>query len=59
MKSRSEWLGVMISLSESYIPWLAEVDQLIGREARVQIGLFYSWLSAWHVEQLTPREAVA
>ena len=47
------------TIADDYLPWLAQIDAIIGRAARVQLGFTYSWLRAWHIEELTPHEAVA
>jgi hypothetical protein len=41
-----------------YLPWLAKVDALIGKPARVDLGRHTSFMAAWQ-ERLSPHEAVA
>ena len=42
----------------SYVPWLARVDALIGKSARLDLARHTSFLAAWR-EGLSPHEAVA
>jgi hypothetical protein len=42
----------------SYIPWLARVDALIGKPARLDLARHTSFIAAWQ-EGLSPHEAVA
>jgi len=42
----------------SYVPWLARVDALIGKPARLDLARRTSFLAAWR-EGLSPHEAVA
>jgi hypothetical protein len=42
----------------SYVPWLARVDALIGKPARLDLARYTSFISAWQ-EGLSPHEAVA
>jgi hypothetical protein len=34
-------------LRQHFIPFLDAVDAIVGKDARVQLGKSYSWLSAW------------
>jgi hypothetical protein len=42
----------------SYVPWLARVDALIGKPARLDLSRHTSFIAAWQ-EGLSPHEAVA
>ena len=42
----------------SYVPWLARVDALIGKPARLDLARHTSFIAAWQ-EGLSPHEAVA
>ena len=42
----------------SYIPWLARIDALIGKPARLDLARHTSFIAAWQ-EGLSPHEAVA
>jgi hypothetical protein len=42
----------------SYLPWLAKVDALIGKPARLDLARHTSFIAAWQ-EGLSPHEAVA
>jgi hypothetical protein len=44
-------------LRTSFIPWLDEINALIGREARIDLGRSYSFLTAWR-EGMSPSMAV-
>jgi hypothetical protein len=41
-----------------YLPWLAKVDALIGKPARLDFSRHTSFMAAWR-EGLSPHEAVA
>jgi hypothetical protein len=41
-----------------YLPWLARVDALIGRPARLDLARHTNFMAAWR-EGLSPHEAVA
>jgi hypothetical protein len=41
-----------------YLPWLAKVDALIGKPARLDLARHTSFMGAWR-EGLSPHEAVA
>ncbi|HWX34042.1 MAG TPA: hypothetical protein VNZ53_42270 [Steroidobacteraceae bacterium] len=41
-----------------YLPWLAKVDALIGKPARLDLARHTSFMAAWR-EGLSPHEAVA
>jgi hypothetical protein len=45
------------SLRAGFIPWLDEIDGLVGREARVDLSRGYSFMSAWR-EGMSPSAAV-
>ena len=46
------------AIHTSYLPWLAKVDALIGRPARLDLARHTSFIAAWQ-EGLSPHEAVA
>jgi hypothetical protein len=46
------------AIHASYLPWLARVDALIGKPARLDLARHTSFLAAWR-EGLNPHEAVA
>jgi hypothetical protein len=46
------------AIHSSYVPWLATVDALIGKPARLDLARRTSFLAAWR-EGRSPHEAVA
>jgi hypothetical protein len=46
------------AIHTSYLPWLAKVDALIGKPARLDLARHTSFIAAWQ-EGLSPHEAVA
>jgi hypothetical protein len=46
------------TVHNSYLPWLARVDALIGRPARLDLARHTNFMAAWR-EGLSPHEAVA
>jgi hypothetical protein len=45
-------------LRREFIPFIDAIDQIVGRDARIDLGRTYSFLAGWR-EGLTPRQAIA